>query len=83
MGVSVQVSFYVLGGADLAAAIEQFLAVLRQHGLTLEVGTMSTVIWGDLDEIFAALRDAYEQASAGQATVMTITVSNACPVPSA
>lgn len=83
MGVSVQVSFYVLGGMDLTAAIERFLAVLRQRGLTIEVGAMSTVIWGDLNEIFAALRDAYEQASDGQAAVMTITVSNACPVPPA
>lgn len=82
MGVSVQVSFYPLGEADLTSAIDRFLAVLRQHELTCEVGTMSTVIWGDLDAVFVALRDAYEQASSGNATVMTLTVSNACPIPS-
>jgi len=83
MGVSVQVSFYALGGPDLTGAIDRFLDVLRQRGLTHEVGAMSTVIWGDLDEVFAALRDAYEQASVGHATVMALTVSNACPTPSA
>lgn len=81
MGVSVQVSFYALGGADLSGAVNKFLAVLSQHGLAYEAGSMSTVIWGDLDAIFAALQDAYEQASAGHATVMTLTVSNACPIP--
>lgn len=82
MGVSVQVSFYPLGGADLTAAIDKFLAALARHDLACEVGSMSTVIWGDLGAIFVALQDAYEQASAGNATVMTVTVSNACPMPS-
>lgn len=81
MGVSVQVSFYALGEADLTGAIDRFITALRRHGLTCEVGSMSTVIWGDLDAIFVALRDAYEQASSGNATVMTLTVSNACPIP--
>jgi len=81
MGVSVQVSFYTLGGADLSGAIDEFVTVLDQHGLTHEIGSMSTVIWGDLETVFTALRDAYEQASEGNATVMTVTVSNACPVP--
>lgn len=81
MGVSVQVSFYTLGGTDLADAIGNFVAVLDRHGLACEVGSMSTVIWGDLEDIFSALRDAYEQASKGNATVMMVTVSNACPAP--
>ena len=80
MGVSAQVSFHTLGGADLAGAIDKFVAVLDQHGMAHEVGSMSTVIWGELQDIFTALRDAYEQASEGNATVMTVTISNACPV---
>lgn len=81
MGVSAQVSFYTLGGSDLSGAIDSFVAVLDESGLTYEVGSMSTVIWGDLEPVLAALREAYERASEGNATVMTVTVSNACPVP--
>ncbi len=80
MGVSVQVSFYALDGAELAAALQTFITVLDGYGLDYEVGAMSTVIRGELDGIFAALRDAYGQASEGTAAVMVMTVSNACPV---
>lgn len=81
MGVSAQVSFYTLGGSDLAGAIDRFVAVLDESGLPYEVGSMSTVIWGDLETVFTALREAYERASEGNDAVMTVTVSNACPVP--
>jgi len=80
MGVSIQVSFYALDGANLATALKRFVSVLDAHGLDYEVGAMSTVVRGELDGIFAALRDAYEQASEGTAAVMVMTVSNACPV---
>ena len=42
---------------------------------------MSTLVWGEADVVFAALRAAFDQAAAVGDTVMTVTLSNACPLP--
>lgn len=42
---------------------------------------MSTYVVGDEAKIFAALQEAFERASITGHVVMTITLSNACPVP--
>jgi hypothetical protein len=39
---------------------------------------MSSTVVGPADEVFTALRDAFEAASSG-ACVLVATVSNACP----
>lgn len=43
---------------------------------------MQTEIAGDEEAVFAALRDAFQAAAAYGGVVMTVAVSNACPVPS-
>ena len=47
ISISAQISLYPLGSGDLSPAIESFIETLEAHGLSCEVGTMSTVIWGD------------------------------------
>jgi hypothetical protein len=42
---------------------------------------MSTYVVGEADAIFAALHEAFVQVAATGHVVMTMTVSNACPVP--
>ncbi len=79
-GISAQVSLYPLGGADVDAAVAAFLAVLDAHGLDRQTGDMSTVVWGDAEDVFGALREAFERVAETRAAVMVITVSNACPV---
>lgn len=75
-----QVSIYPLGQSDLAPAIEAAWAAFTHHQVQVEAGPMSTLLAGDADVVFAALRDAFAAASAqGRATVMTVTISNACP----
>ena len=81
IGVTAQLSLYPLGQADLAPAIEAVLAVLRERGLPLEVGSMSTLTWGDDATVFAALRDAFAAAAEHGPAVLQVTVSNACPLP--
>lgn len=76
--VSCQFSVYPLGGADLGGGIDAALAAVRRHGLQVEVAAMSSTMAGPSDEVFAALRDAFEAAAAG-ACVLVATVSNACP----
>jgi uncharacterized protein YqgV (UPF0045/DUF77 family) len=80
-GVTAQVSLYPLGEADLSPSIEAALAELDRHGIERQTGNMSTVVWGDDDSVFPALRDAFRGAASRGQAVMVITVSNACPWP--
>jgi uncharacterized protein YqgV (UPF0045/DUF77 family) len=82
MGVAAQVSLYPLRSARLSPAIGRALATFREHGLDLQAGTMSTIVSGDDEAVFAALRQAFAAAAAdGQEVVMVVTISNACPMP--
>lgn len=76
--VSCQFSVYPLGVADLGGGIDAALAAVRRHGLQVEAGPMSSTVTGPADDVFAALRDAFEAAAAG-ACVLVATISNACP----
>lgn len=81
IGISAQISLYPLGQNDLAPAIQAVIDTLHEHGLACEVGTMSTVVWGDDQVVFAALQEAYRRAVACGPAVLQVTVSNACPLP--
>jgi len=82
IGLSAQVSLYPLGQADLAPAIQAVLDALAARGLPYEVGSMSTLTWGDDEILFIALREAFAAATQSGPAVMVMTVSNACPLPS-
>jgi tRNA-Thr(GGU) m(6)t(6)A37 methyltransferase TsaA len=77
--VAAQISLYPLGEAVLSLSIEKALRILREHGLDVEVGTMSSLISGDDDVVFAALQAAFHQIAAQGPVVMVATFSNACP----
>jgi len=82
IGVAAQVSLYPLRSARLSPSIDQALAIFRAHDLEIRAGTMSTIISGDDEAVFAALRAAFSAvATEGQEVVMVVTISNACPVP--
>jgi len=83
IGISAQVSLYPLAQEDIAAPIGDVLDVLSEHGLPHEVGSMSTLTWGDDEAVFPALREAFARATQRGGAVMVITVSNACPLPGA
>jgi len=79
MGVSAQVSIYPLEQSDLAPGIKAAWKAFRAHGLDYRPGPMSTLLEGETETVFAALRDAFQAATEEGATVMVVTVSNACP----
>ncbi len=81
--VSAQVSIYPLRQEHLTPAIQAVTTALEARGLHAEVGAMSTQVTGAADILFTALREAFVRAAAAGHVVMTITVSNACPVPDA
>lgn len=79
MSMSAQISVYPLRQQSLGPAIEATRLALERNGLEPHVGSMSTVVRGDADKIFSALREAFEHAAAAGDVAMVLTLSNACP----
>jgi uncharacterized protein YqgV (UPF0045/DUF77 family) len=80
MIVSAQVAVYPLRQERLTPAIAALSEALQAAGLQPELGAMSTTVTGDADVVFAALRDGFLGAAGVGHVVMTVTISNACPV---
>jgi uncharacterized protein YqgV (UPF0045/DUF77 family) len=80
MVISVQVSLYPLRQVHLSPAIQAVRDALTAAGLQPQVGPMSTMVTGEATVVFAALHDAFGRAAATGQVVMTVTLSNACPV---
>jgi uncharacterized protein YqgV (UPF0045/DUF77 family) len=81
MALTAQVSLYPLRQPHLAAAIGKALDVCRAHGLDVVPGTMSSLITGEDETVFAALKGAFQVVSQQGDVVMVVTLSNACPLP--
>ena len=81
MIASAQISIYPLRQERLGPAVEAVRAALAARGLHPQVGAMSTVVVGEDAVVFAALAEAFAKAAEAGEVVMTVTVSNACPIP--
>jgi uncharacterized protein YqgV (UPF0045/DUF77 family) len=79
--VSAQISIYPLRQEHLTPAVEAVQQVLRNSGLSVEPGLMSTYVMGEDQVVFAALQESFARACSTGHVVMTVTLSNACPVP--
>jgi uncharacterized protein YqgV (UPF0045/DUF77 family) len=79
MHISAQISVYPLRQENLAPTIQEAVQVFHGHGLQVHPGAMSTLVVGDDDKVFAALKDALHSAAAQGDVVMVVTLSNACP----
>jgi uncharacterized protein YqgV (UPF0045/DUF77 family) len=80
MIVSAQVAIYPLRQDRLTPAINAVSEALQAAGLRPEMGAMSTTVTGDAAAVFAALQEAFRRAGATGHVVMTVTISNACPL---
>jgi uncharacterized protein YqgV (UPF0045/DUF77 family) len=79
--ISVQVAIYPLGVEDIAPHIGRFLDPFREAGISYELGHMSSTVWGEAEDVFAALQKAYLRCAEDGRAVVTCTISNACPIP--
>ena len=79
MKVQAQISLYPLRSSELGEPIRRFVELIRQEGLDVEVGPMSTQVTGDSELLFARLAEAFEDASQRGDMVLLLKVSNACP----
>jgi uncharacterized protein YqgV (UPF0045/DUF77 family) len=80
MVVAAQVAIYPRRQERLTPAVTAVSAALEAAGLQPQVGAMSTTVTGEAAVVFQGLADAFARASALGHAVMTITVSNACPI---
>jgi len=77
--ISAQISIYPLRQENLAPAIEEAVQICRGHGLEVHPGAMSTLVIGDDEQVFSALKDALHSAATRGDVAMVVTLSNACP----
>ncbi len=77
--ISAQVSLYPLRRVSIGPPIRTTIRILGEHNLEVRIGAMSTLVWGEEDDVFAALQEAFQRASEEGDAVMTIALSNACP----
>jgi uncharacterized protein YqgV (UPF0045/DUF77 family) len=80
MTISAQLSIYPLRQERLTPAVQAVSTALTDAGLQPEVGPMSTLVTGEAAVVFDALQSAFLAAAATGHVVMTVTVSNACPL---
>ncbi|RJP27817.1 MAG: hypothetical protein C4527_12265 [Candidatus Omnitrophota bacterium] len=79
MIIQAEVSFYPLRTEAVGIEVNRFLTSLRQSGLQVQTGSMSSRITGELAEVFAALTDAFSEVAVHSEGVLVVKASNACP----
>ncbi|GFN22065.1 YkoF family thiamine/hydroxymethylpyrimidine-binding protein [Thermanaeromonas sp. C210] len=73
-----EVALYPLGTAHYARIIKEALAAMPAGKVELEVGSRSTVIRGEDDEVWKAVRLLFGVAVKSGDAVMVLKVSNRC-----
>ncbi len=81
MNITAQVSVYPLGQQALEPPIQQAIARLQAAGLIMEYGSMSTVVAGEVEAVFATLREVFGELADQGHVIMSVTFSNACSPP--
>ena len=81
MIVSVQFSVYPLRDMHLSPAIEKAAKILKDFKLPVDMGSMSSVTYGNSETVFKAFKKIYDELAADSHIVIMMTLSNACPVP--
>ena len=79
MNVQAEVSLYPLHCSDLTEPIRQFVELLEDNQLKVEIGPMSTLVKGDSQVVFENLKKAFGRLAEEYKVVMTLKISNACP----
>jgi uncharacterized protein YqgV (UPF0045/DUF77 family) len=80
MFIAAQVSLYPLRQTHLSPAINDALDAFRERGLEVSPGAMSSLVSGDDEAFFEALKNAFRKCTDKGDVVMVLAISNACPV---
>ena len=80
--LSCQIALYPLRVSDIDKVIVDSLEVIKileEKGLNIEMGSMSTVINGEDNLVWEAIRKLFDEASKnGQQIVLSMLISNEC-----
>jgi len=79
MKVQAEISLYPLRQNELTKPIRQFIEMLENNKLKVELGPMSTLVTGDSKVVFESLQQAFEQIAEKYEVVLAVKISNACP----
>jgi uncharacterized protein YqgV (UPF0045/DUF77 family) len=79
MKVQAEISIYPLRQNELTEPIQQFVKLLKNNKLKVEVGPMSTLVTGEAPVVFENLQKAFERLAQRYEVVMNAKISNACP----
>ena len=77
--VGCQFSVYPLRQADIDTPVQATIHAAAQMGVSVRVGNLSTLMWGDEDQVFAALRAAFRAAQHHGPAVLTATFAAGMP----
>ena len=80
MQISAQISLYPLKQQKLSPAIERAWEILEENGLDLKKGEMSTVVGGEAEKVFNALKEVFLRSAELGPVSMVVIYSNACPI---
>jgi uncharacterized protein YqgV (UPF0045/DUF77 family) len=78
--MSAQISVYPLRQERLSPTIEAAWKILEDSQLVLDKGGMSTIVTGEGDEVFRALKEVFLKSAEKGPVSMVVTFSNACPI---
>lgn len=78
MMITAQVSLYPLRTERLTPVLERFWEAMP-GSVSVEVGRMSTTLAGEDEEVFLAIKEAFQRAADEGDIVLQCVFSNACP----
>ena len=74
-----QFSVYPLRQADIDRPVQDVIRAAAETGVSVRVGNLSTLMWGNEDEVFSALRAAFRAAQRHGSAVLTATFAAGMP----
>jgi uncharacterized protein YqgV (UPF0045/DUF77 family) len=80
MFLAAQISIYPLRQPTLSPVINRALNVFQSYGLEVTTGAMSSLVSGNDEMLFSAIKEAFKKTAEQGEVVMTIILSNACPI---
>ncbi len=79
MKIQAELSLYPLKESHILPYLDSFLNALKNTGLVVKVGPMSTIVAGESELVFQALSDAFDKTAEKCKVVLSVKFSNACP----
>ena len=80
MNIEADVSLYPLAEQYLQHPVHDFVELLEKRGCSVENGPTSSIVKGESEQVFEALRLGYEQAALKSGCVLIVKICNVCPL---